>query len=256
MNHIRAVVKIFLLIVYTLTSYGVYLLGYSLLKIFRLRTEPWRNLYMRIWAVGSAGIINIKINTEGNPPSPPFFLVANHLSYVDIIPLFVNLKCTFVAKMEVKSWPVLGPMVKWVGVIFIDRTKKRDVSRVNEILSNELNKHQGIVIFPEGTSSGGENVLPFRSSLLHYPADQQIPVHYATIHYATDEGDLHAHESVCFYGGRDPFGAHVYKLAQTKKIYCTIRFGKKPVLEKDRKILSEKLYERVLEDFTPTLSAE
>lgn len=211
---------------------------------------------MRTWSLGSAKIMSVKIKTIGKPPEPPFFLVANHLSYLDILPLFVNLKCTFVAKMEVKSWPVLGPMVKWVGVIFIDRSRKRDVSRVNEILSNSLNKHQGIIIFPEGTSTGGRKIFPFRSSLLQYPADENIPVHYATIHYETGEGDLTPDESVCFYGGRHSFGEHVLKMAQNKTIYCTIRFSDKPVQNNDRKELSDNLRERLIENFVPTTEPE
>lgn len=200
--------------------------------------------------------MSVKIKTEGTPPEPPFFLVANHLSYLDILPLFVNLKCTFVAKKEVESWPVLGFLVKWVGVIFIDRSKKRDVARVNEILSNSLNKEQGIIIFPEGTSTGGYKLFPFRSSLLQYPADVNMPVHYATIHYSTGEGDLSPDESVCYYGGRHSFGEHVFKLAQNREVNCTIRFGDKPVQDSDRKVLSDKLHESVLEDFTPTTPPE
>lgn len=98
MKKIKAVGKIIALIVFTLSSYAVYLVGYFFIRIAGKPTKSWRNLYTKNWARGSAFIMSVKIKTEGTPPEPPFFLVANHLSYLDILPLFVNLKCTFVAK--------------------------------------------------------------------------------------------------------------------------------------------------------------
>lgn len=198
--------------------------------------------------------LNIKVKTEGDPPQAPFFLVSNHLSYIDIIPLYLNLKCTFVAKKEVRSWPLLGFMVKTMGVIFIDRSRKRDVTRVNDILSQSLNKYQGIILFPEGTTSAGGSLLSFRPPLLDYPASEEIPVYYSTIHYRTaeDKGDPPANESVCFYGARDPFHKHVLKLAKNRRVDCTIRFCSDPVQRSDRKELAQKLHSSMSEIFEPT----
>jgi lyso-ornithine lipid O-acyltransferase len=253
MKSVRASVKVLLIIIYTFTTYGIYLIGYILLKLMRLRIDNWRNLFMRVWSIGNARILNLKITTVGKPPEPPFFLVCNHLSYLDIIPLFANLKCTFVAKKEVRSWPILGFMVMTTGVIFVDRSKKRDVTRVNEILSKSLNKHQGVIVFPEGTTSGGKEVLPFRPPLLEYPAAAKIPVYYASLRYETDtkRGDLSAEESVCFYGAREPLHKHVYKLAGNHRIKCSVHFCEKPVVESDRKELAVKLREGISSLFIP-----
>jgi lyso-ornithine lipid O-acyltransferase len=254
MKSVRASFKVLLIIIYTFTTYGIYLIGYVLLKVMRLRIDNWRNLFMRVWSIGNVRILNLKITTVGKPPGPPFFLVCNHLSYLDIIPLFANLKCTFVAKKEVRSWPILGFMVMTTGVIFVDRSKKRDVTRVNEILSKSLNKHQGVIVFAEGTTSGGKEVLPFRPPLLEYPAASEIPVYYASLRYETDtkRGDLPAKESVCFYGRREPLHNHVYKLAGNHLINCTINFGEEPIQNTDRKELAKKLHKGVVSIFVPT----
>lgn len=200
---------------------------------------------MRFWSKTTARILSISFQVSGTPPSAPFILVSNHLSYIDILPMFIHMNCTFVAKKAVESWPLLGPMVKHTGVIFVDRSTKRDVTRVNELLSKSLSKHQGIVLFPEGTTTGGDRVLPFRSSLLNYPASASIPVHYSAIQYQTSEGDLPADETVCFYDGRDPFHKHVFKLAGNKRIECRLIYGKETVQASDRKELAEKLHEKV-----------
>lgn len=256
MSTLRACIRLPLLIVYTLTTFGIYLVGYGFLWLFKQRYEPWRNLFMRTWARGVAFIFNIQIEAIGEPPQAPFFIVSNHMSYLDIVPLYLNLRCTFVAKKEVRSWPVVGFMVKAVGVIFIDRNRRKDVKRVNELLNESLNKYQGMIVFPEGTSSGGKDVLPFHSSLLNLPATANLPVHYCSLYYETGIGDPPADHSVCFYGARESFPQHIWKFAKTRSIYCEIRFGEKPVQSSDRKELAESLQQKIEGIFRPTTVPE
>lgn len=245
MRNIRAFIKVFLLITFTLLSYIGYISVYLILWLFRQPFERWRNFYMRSWSKVFALIFNIHFRVKGKPPTAPFILVSNHLSYIDILPMFINMRCTFVAKKEVESWPVLGYMVKKTGVIFVDRSVKRDVTRVNKLLEKSLNEYQGIVLFPEGTTTGGDNVLPFRSSLLDFPASESIPVYYSAIQYRTSGEDPPADESVCFYGARDPFHKHVFKLAGNRRIDCRVVYSEDPVQIKDRKELAEKLQMKV-----------
>jgi 1-acyl-sn-glycerol-3-phosphate acyltransferase len=207
---------------------------------------------MHFWSAGSALIVNMKIKAVGTPPKAPFIMVANHLSYLDIIPIYLHTNCTFVAKKAVRSWPLIGTMVAAMGVIFVDRSRKRDVIRVNRLLTENLNEQQGIVLFPEGTSSGGREVLPFRSPLLEFPASKSIPVYYASISYETSLKDETAGQSVCFFGQRHSFPEHVFKMAKNRRIKCTIRFGKNPVKKSDRKELADSLRSEINQIFTQT----
>lgn len=252
MNTIRASVKVSLFVLFTITGCLIYILLYGFFKLLRIPYEPLRNGYMRSWAKISAKIFNVQVNFTGEPPNAPFFLVCNHLSYLDIIPLYFYLNCTFVAKKEVRGWPVLGFLVYMMGVVFIDRSIKGDVVRVNKILTESLNKNQGIVIFPEGTSTGGKNIFPFKSSLLEYPAAQNMEVHVATIHYKTSEKDLDAVDSVCFFGARHTFPEHVFMMAKNHRIECNIHFSEEPVSAADRKELAEKLHQKMSNQFIPT----
>lgn len=253
MKRIRSVFRVALILIFTLVSYFFYWIAYGLINLLGLNYQPLRNAYMRFWSRGMAFILNIRIKIIGTPPKAPFFLVSNHLSYIDIIPLFLHLRCTFVAKKEVRKWPLLGYMVATMGVIFVDRSRKRDVKRVNDLLRKSLTSYQGVIVFPEGTTSGGDKIFPFRPPLLEFPAAEQIPVHYSSIRYETDErsGDLPAERSVCFYGARDPFHKHVAMLAGNRQINCTIHFSSFPVTAGDRKQLAEQLRKKVSSIFEP-----
>ena len=97
---------------------------------------------------------------EGRPPEPPFFLVTNHLSYVDIPVIGSQVGAIFIAKSEISSWPAVGFMCRSINTIFIDRTLRRDLSRVMREIDREMEHGMGVVLFGEGTSSKGATVLP------------------------------------------------------------------------------------------------
>lgn len=252
MRSVIAIIKIVLLFVFTLLFFATYSFLLMLNRLFKRKFEPLRNGAMHFWSAGSSLIMNMKVKTVGTPPKAPFIMVANHMSYLDIIPIYLNTNCTFVAKKEVRSWPLIGTMVAAMGVIFVDRSRKRDVVRVNKLLAENLNEDQGIVLFPEGTSSGGKEVLPFRSPLLEFPASDNIPVHFASISYETTPKDEPAVESVCFFGKRHSFPEHVFKMAKNRRIECTIRFGENTVQKNDRKILADSLQDEIQKIFTAT----
>jgi len=252
MRSVIAIIKIVLLFLFTLLFFAVYSILLMLNRLFKRPFEPLRNAAMHFWSAGSALIVNMKMKTVGTPPKAPFIMVSNHLSYLDIIPVYLNTNCTFVAKKAVRSWPLIGTMVEAMGVIFVDRSRKRDVVRVNRLLTQNLNENQGIVLFPEGTSSGGKEVLPFRSPLLEFPASENIPVHFASISYETSAKDEPAEQSVCFFGQRHSFPEHVFKMAKNRRIECTIRFGEQPVQNNDRKELADLLRSKIGEIFTET----
>ena len=251
MNAFKGSVKIVAFVIFTLSSCLIYMILLIPLKIVGYPYEPLRNRHMKIWAKGSSRIFNIHVKREGNPPKAPFILVCNHLSYLDIVPLYLYLNCTFVAKKEVRSWPVLGFLVYMMGVIFIDRSKKADVVRVNKILTESLNPFQGIVIFPEGTSTGGKTILPFKASLLEYPATQNMEVYVASIFYKTSDKDLDATDSVCFFGARHSFPDHVFMMSKNRRIDCKIVFSEEPVKANERKELADKLRQKMMDQFIP-----
>lgn len=255
MKKIKATVKISSIIGYTLGVYTIYALFLMPVLLFRLHFEPWRNFAMQLWSKGMARILNMNITVEGIPPEPPFFLVSNHVSYIDIVVLNSVLKTTFIAKSDVKKWPVVGFMARTMGVIFIDRGRKRDVTRVNKIVSEQLNERQGVILFPEGYTSPGADVLPFRPSLLEHPASENIDVSYAALHYTTGPADEPGFKSVCWWDD-DPFYKHFFRMAANTKINATVRFGEKIVKNTNRKHLANELHAEVKKIFRPMVSED
>ncbi|MDX1590851.1 MAG: lysophospholipid acyltransferase family protein, partial [Balneolaceae bacterium] len=212
--------------------------------------DPWRNRLLKHWSRGVCKILNIKLSVRGEAPKPPFVIVSNHVSYLDVVPLYGVLDCTFIAKQEIRSWPLIGYMAKTLGVIFIDRSLRCDVDRVNREQMEKLNDHQGVLIFPEGTTSDGSQILRLRSPLLQTAIDANLPVHAATLYYETGESDLPANESVCWYTNIS-LAKHAIRLAKTTHIDCVVTFSPEAVSSDDRKILASKLQSLMREQFTP-----
>jgi 1-acyl-sn-glycerol-3-phosphate acyltransferase len=218
------------------------------------RRGPWRTWCFQRWAAGILAILRVRVVTEGYPPSQgPFVLVANHLSYLDIMVLASRVRATFVAKREVRSWPVWGILARAVGTIFVDRDRARDTLRVADVIHGTLNQNDGVVIFPEGTSTMGSTVAPFRSSLLAAATRAALPVHYASLSYRTGRDDPPAHLAVCWWGDME-FLPHFRVLCGLDRIEAHVRFGREPVGPAGRKELAEALHRAVTRDFIPVVA--
>jgi 1-acyl-sn-glycerol-3-phosphate acyltransferase len=123
-------------------------------------------------------------------------LISNHVSYLDILVLSSLTPAVFVAKREVKSWPVMGLLAQMGGMVFIDRQRRMHVGEVNDKIQNALNDGVLVVVFPEGTSSDGKTILPFKSSLLEPASQQKHPLTIGCIEYTPADGD--AGSEVCY----------------------------------------------------------
>lgn len=227
--------------------------GIALLTPWRRAQARWRRRVLRAWGGGLAWVLRVRTVVQGTRPAPPFFLVTNHLSYLDIVILSAVTPGRFVAKREVRSWPGFGLLAAVGGSIFIDRTAPRDAVRVIDRLSEAVAGGDGVIVFAEATSSAGYTVLPFRPALLEWAARTGYPVHYASVSYRTPAGSPPAHESVCWWGDMT-LGPHLLGLCRLPWIEVTIRFGADPIAEQDRKRLASRLQRAVADQFTPVVT--
>jgi 1-acyl-sn-glycerol-3-phosphate acyltransferase len=199
--------------------------------------ERARAPLFRFWARALLTLIGVEVEVEGRPPAPGAALFANHLSYLDVAVLGSLVDARFVAKADVASWPGLGPLAARAGTIFIDRGRKRDLLRVLPLVEGRLRAGETVVFFPEGTSSGGASVLPFRSPLFAAPLRAARPVACASLRYETRPGDPPASAAVCWWGDM-PFLSHLFALLSLSGVRATVSFPAETLWEDDRKRLA------------------
>ncbi len=248
MKYIRATIRVFLFVFATLGLYGIWFA----LSFFIPNKVYWRQLAFGYWTKSFVAISGMEIEVIGVPPTPPFFLVTNHLSYVDIALLRAVVKGVFVAKREVEDWPIAGRIVRDMGVIFIDRKNRRDIPRAGAEVIRRLDAGEGVIVFPEGTSTKGEEILPFNSSFLEFAAKTDLPVSYASISYRTPDGEPPASTMVCWWEDIS-FMAHLFRLFQVRRFTAMLDFGDESIVNPDRKQLAAELRQRVKDKFIPVI---
>jgi 1-acyl-sn-glycerol-3-phosphate acyltransferase len=249
-RRLRAGFRLAAAAVVTLIAYLLALAATALGVVSRRAAVRGQGFAYQLWSKGLCRIFSVRVAVTGTPPVPPFLLVSNHLSYVDILALGTKLPCVFVAKAEIDGWPIFGAICRSVNTIFIDRRMKRKLPGILERIERSLDARQGVVIFPEGTSSAGDGVLPFRSSLLELAAGLGRPVHHVTINYAVPEGEMPPHLSVAWWGEM-PLGEHLKNFLALPRVDATLDFGEAPIAAGDRKALAADLHREVVRRFRP-----
>jgi 1-acyl-sn-glycerol-3-phosphate acyltransferase len=203
-----------------------------------------RRVVMRRWCAGVCRALAVQVELRGQPPGQACLLVCNHLGYLDIPVLGAHADTIFVSKSEVADWPVIGPLATLGGTIYVERARKRRLPSVIEQIRSALLRGDGVVLFPEGTSSPGDEVLPFRASLLAPAEELGLEVRAAGLSYATAAGDPPARQSVAWWGNAE-FAPHVLGLLRLREVRAVLTFAPEPVRAGNRKELAQTLREAV-----------
>lgn len=164
--------------------------------------------------------MGVQFSVNGPLPSGGL-IVANHLSYLDILFVGATVPCVFVSKREIRSWPIVGLLASLSGTIFIDRSSSTSTATVAAQMASLLSQGVAVLLFPEGTSSDGSAVLRFHSSLFEPAARGGIPVTAAAIRYALPG---HAEKDLCYYGDIH-FAPHLLQTLGRQGITGTITFA-------------------------------
>ncbi len=135
------------------------------------RATQWNDAIVVTWNRAVCRILNLRLHIHGRPDPLAGLIVANHISWLDIIAIGAQGPCLFIAKREVADWPVLGYLAKRIGTLFVQRGDAAQSAVVAERMVWRLRQGKRLVLFPEGTTSTGNRVLTFQSKLFR-PAQQ------------------------------------------------------------------------------------
>lgn len=209
-----------------------------------------RTWLMGYWGRGCVRLFGGRMEIHGTPPQAPFFLVSNHLSYIDIVAIAGAVSPVFVAKSEIRKWPVLGFIFHICETIFIDRESLRDVVRTKQLVDEALQEGFGVHIFAEGGIPLEGRLIPFKPALFDVAAKSGYPVHVASFSYTTPEDGPTPYELIPWLSGVS-FLQHVRKLLASKGFTVHLHFAEEPLTLGDRKELAEQAYETVRRLHTP-----
>jgi 1-acyl-sn-glycerol-3-phosphate acyltransferase len=209
------------------------------------------------WCGGLLRAFNIKVVTFGNLPAPNVqgvMFVANHISWSDIHALNSLVPLRFIAKSDIKNWPIFGYLVQKADTLFIDRNKRQEAGRIVEITAQSLKSGDNLCFFPEGTTTDGAGaggtgtqgarVLPFKGSVLQAAIDANTQVWPVAIKYVNADGSINTAMS---YAGETTLIASMQQVLMQKNPVVELHFLT-PIQagEQNRRDLTQTAYDAIV----------
>lgn len=210
-------------------------LAANILHFWLLRLRGPLTLELRaLWLQGSCRRVTqsmgLRYSVAGAVPSHGL-VVSNHLSHIDILIYGSIMPAFFVSKAEVRRWPYFGRAARTGGAMFVDRSRRSSARMVAQQIAERLILPVPVILFPEGTSTDGSQVLPFHSGLFEPAVMARSPVTAAAIRYVV-EGGMPERE-LCWYGDM-LFLPHLIKLLGARGFSAEVRFAE-PHVYADRR---------------------
>lgn len=173
-------------------------------------------------------VLNVEVQTLGfqKKNHQTHLMVGNHMSYLDILILSRLYPSSYVTSQEIRETPFLGRLCEWAGCLFVERRNRenlsKEVSQISEALRNDLT----VTIFPEATSTNGDEILRFRSPLYQAAIDAKVPVQAFCLNYLRVNGASFSQgnrDFVCWYGDMD-FLPHLWALCRLRSVKASVHF--------------------------------
>jgi 1-acyl-sn-glycerol-3-phosphate acyltransferase len=238
--------------------FGVLTIVHLWISVLRLPNR-WKivSRWMRGFTWSMRRILNIEITVEGDAEQLQrggYVIISNHFGYLDGIILGSLFPVIFVSKKEVKSWPLVGLWTTLCGTVFINRQRKGLIPLAVTGISQRLKQGANILLFPEGSATNGERMLPFQTAPLAAPLRSRAIIVPVTLAYQSiEERPVSAanRDLIYCYGGM-AFGPHFLKLLTLRQVEVRVTIQPKVDCSRyqdnsaGRKRLAEDCYNRVL----------
>lgn len=165
--------------------------------------------------------LGVRLQVVGPRPARGL-VVANHLSYLDIVICSAAMPCSFVSKAEIADWPFFGMLARFGGNLFLNRTSRASAKQMAIQIGERLALDSPILLFPEGTSTDGSGILPFYATLYEPAIQAGAPITAAAVRYIPNDGS--PERELCWFGN-DPFLPHLWKALGAGDFTAEVRFG-------------------------------
>lgn len=176
------------------------------------------------WSRRLLAIMGVELRLHGAPPTTgPLLVVANHISWLDILVMNAAGPARFVSKSDVKHWPLLGALISASGTLFIERENRRDAMRVVHHMTDALRQGDVVAVFPEGTTGTGRRLLPFHANLLQAAVSAPAPVQPVGLAYVDAGTGLRS--DVPVYVGDTTLVASLWRTLSASGLQAVVRYG-------------------------------
>jgi 1-acyl-sn-glycerol-3-phosphate acyltransferase len=183
-----------------------------------------RRRAMGRWSACLLALLNVEVRIRGVPPESAeraAVLVSNHVSWLDIQLIHSVWQVRFVAKSEVRRWPLIGWLSARAGTLFIERGKNRHAARINKSIHAALQQGDAVGVFPEGSTTDGTKIIPFHASLLQPAVAENALVHPVALRYLDDAGCVNVNAS---YVGETTLMESMLTIFAEKRIVAELIF--------------------------------
>lgn len=202
---------------------------------------PWlskdkKDWILSHWSSWLMKVSGVHIQQEGEPlHDQAVMLVANHVSWIDIFIINAQRATSFVAKAEIRSWPVVGWLVYQVGTIFIVRGQRSAAVEVNAKMAELFKQDVAVGLFPEGTTSEGFSILPIKNSLFEGAMRARVPIQPVCLIFR-HKGQRSGHVA---FVGEQTLVANIWVLLSSRDVSVTVRFLP-PVTQAGQEVLESR----------------
>jgi len=210
----------------------------------RLSIEQ-REMRVQAWSLQFLALWGIHLRVLGQPVvAGPALLVANHISWLDILVIHAARYCRFVSKSDIRDWPMLGLLATGSGTLYIERSRRKDALRMVRDMAQAMQDGDVLAVFPEGTTSDGLSLLPFHANLIESAIAAQAPVQPLALRFV-DARSGEPTLAPCYIGD-DTLIASVWRTLKAPPIVAVVHFGQPQEAEgRDRRQWARELREAV-----------
>lgn len=226
MNSLRALWKLARALAHTVAGFATILVRFPRLE------QAQRDARVQAWAFEMLARLDIRLELRGQAPlAGPVLLVANHISWLDIVVMHAARHCRFVSKADVRRWPLIGTLADGAGTLYIERESRRDAMRVVHHMTESLENGEIVAVFPEGTTSDGLALLPFHGNLIQAAISADAPVQPVALSFL-DTATRAMSRAPCYIDD-DTLAASVWRTLCAPGITAVVHYGE-PQLARGR----------------------